>query len=50
MRALVQTPYPNSTHRQFQMLWWILAGNFILFLLTLALVMRAGDALSRDDT
>lgn len=35
------TPYPNSHRRQWQLLWWIIAGSTFLMLLTMALLLRA---------
>jgi len=35
------TPYPNSHHRQWMLLWWIFAGSAFTWLLTLLLAFRA---------
>lgn len=38
----VQTPYGNSHRRQWQLLWWIIAGSAFIWLMTFFLSLRAG--------
>ena len=38
----LQTPYGNKHSRQWQLLWWIIAGSAFIWLMTFMLGLRAG--------